>query len=105
MGIKETIHNLLNKDSRVKEILEENRAQRLAIQRDKNSNERELERFLEEKRQENIKLQLDKFRKEKNNDLWKSNLMSKDNMFKTERPILKEKNIFASAKNKSRGMR
>lgn len=90
--------NVFRKNERVKEIIEERRAQRLAEQRDKPSNERELERFYEEARQERIKQQLAAFRKQRQKEVWSSNMMKKDKIFKDERPILKEKNIFKGSK-------
>ena len=99
MGVKELLSSLLHKNSRVKELIEEKRAERLAEQREKNSNERELERFYEEKRQENIKKQLEHFRKLKQRDNWKTTINKDKYMFKDDRPILKEKNIFKNNKS------
>ena len=99
MTIKDVLTNVLRKNNRVKEIVEERRAQKLAEQRDKNSNERELERFFEEERQKRIKLQLEGFRKQRMKENWKSNLMKNKYMFKDEKPILKEKNIFKGNKS------
>ena len=99
MTIRETLQRVFSKNERVKEILEERRSQRLAEQRDKNSNERELERYYEELRQKKIKEQLEQFRKTDPRNSWKSNIMDKSYMFKDERPILKEKNIFKGNKS------
>ena len=94
MTIKDFIQNTFNKSSRVKEIHDEMRAHKLAEQRFKNANERELERYYEEKRQEAINGQLEKYRKEKTRDFYKSTFNKDKYMFKDKKPILKEKNIF-----------
>ena len=101
MTIQETISRLLHKNNRTKEILDERRAERLAVQRDKNSNERELERFMEEERQKNIKIQLEHYRKKRNNEINKAHLLRHDKniiaqkpLFKGTSTILKEKRSF-----------
>ena len=94
MTLKDLISNAFRKNSRVSEIVEERRAQRIAEQREKPSNERELERYIEEQRQQNIKFQLERFRKQRQSEGWKSNLMKKEYILKDKKPILKEKNIF-----------
>ena len=94
MGLKEMLQNVFNRNDRVKEIVAERRAQRIAEQREKPSNERELERFYEEKRQALIKSELEKFRKQRQKENWKSHLLKKEYMFKDKKPILKERNIF-----------
>ena len=99
MGIREALTQMFRKNERVKELVEERRIQRLAEQRDKNSDERELERFYEEARQKRIKQELDSYRKIRQKENWKSDFGKQKYMFQTERPILKEKNIF---KNQSR---
>lgn len=90
MTISEQISNLLHRKDRVKDILEERRAERLAIQRDKNSNERELERLREEVRQKQIKKELDYRRKERQKDINKSFLLNK------QKNIIKQKPLFSS---------
>lgn len=99
MSLQEFMNKFIRKDNRVKEIIEERRAQRLAEQREKPSNERELERFIEERRQEKIKMELERFRKQRQKETWSSNALDKKYMFKDKRPILKEKNIFKDNKN------
>lgn len=77
---------------------EEHRIEKLIEEREKSSNERDLENRLERKRQERIKIELDKLRKKDNEEMWKPkiNILSSDkmNLLKDDRPILKEKNIF-----------
>lgn len=73
MTLLERIKSIFKKDERLKEMLEERRMQRIAEQRDKNSNERELERYYEEERQKQIKLQLEAFRKQKQREFWSEN--------------------------------
>lgn len=94
MTIKDFIQKTFSGNSRVKEIHDEMRFQKLAEQRFKNANERELESYYEEKRQNAIKNQLDKFRKEKTKEFYKMTVLKGKYMFKDDKPILKTRNIF-----------
>ena len=62
--------------------------QKLLGQKQKNSNERELERFIEEKRQEDIKQQLEAFRKERRKELFKGDLLKSPSIFKHKNTVL-----------------
>ena len=90
MTIQEAFYKLLHKNDRVKEILEERRAEKIAIQRDKNSNERELERLMEENRQKNIKTSLEHYRKQRAKDINHSHLLTKG------KDVIKQKPLFNS---------
>ena len=65
------------------------------LEKKKNANERELERYLEDKRQKRIQNQLSSFRKQKQNELWRNNAMltkskiDKKNVFNHGESILK----------------
>jgi len=83
------------KSDRLKEIVEEMRVQRMAQERMKNSDERELERFHEEARQERIKSELNSFREAKRDEFWKGGMMNQKNIFKNQNNIMKSKNLFS----------
>jgi predicted RND superfamily exporter protein len=79
-------------------------------ERQKSSNERELERYMNEDRESNIKKQLEKVRYKKTHDLWTDNsiLKKSNNILKNDKQILMQENIFLDNKTKipltSRGM-
>jgi hypothetical protein len=88
------------KSEKFKQMSEDYRLNKMLEERQKSANERELERYLKEEREKVIKEQLDKIRKQKNSESWKSNtFQSKANILKTDKPILKEKNIFVDKRN------
>jgi len=87
--------------SKFKEFQEDKRINELVEERSKSSNRRELERYLKEQEEAQIKMELSKIRKKQNRDIWNSPnkiLGGKTTMIITDRPILKEKNIFANSK-------
>ena len=99
--LKDIFNNFMHRQDRVKEIIEERRAEKIAVQRDKNSNERELERFMEEERQKKIKVMLDQARIKRQKENNQANLLKKDkniikqkNMFNSQSMILKERRSF-----------
>ena len=109
MNLKEKLLNTFRKNDKVKELVEERRIERLATQREKNSNERELERLMEEERQKNIKLQLDHYRKKRHKEINKTFLMNKSKdvisqkpIFNSKAVILKEKRSFLRWKEKKK---
>ena len=101
MGIKDILSRWAEKNTekkkQFKEMEEQYLLQKKLEDRQKSSNERELERYLKEQREERIKKELEHFRKKQKNDLWHNSfLLKKDNsMLKNDKPILKEKNIFS----------
>ncbi len=79
-----------------KEAEENMRIQHKLEERQKSSNERELERYYKEQREAEIKGKLNTIHKQQNKDNWKSNsILSKGaSILKNDRPVLKEdKNI------------
>ena len=116
MGIKDILSRALHKDGRLKEMQKEMQMQKMAEDRLKNSNERELEKYMEEERQKQIKEQLEHFRKARQEETWHGNnmFMTKDNMFKGKatmlnqdksvmdngRGILNDKKLFKMGKSK-----
>lgn len=88
MGLKEFVHRLVHRDEELSQAEKELKIQKIVNARQKNSNERELDRFLEEERQENIKLQLEDFRKKRQHDMWVTKLADTSNMFTAKSTML-----------------
>ena len=84
-----------------KQMQEDYRLQKILEERQKSSNQRELERFYKEQQEKKIKDELDIIRKRRNKENWrgKSILTKGASILKDERPILKEKNIFKNNKS------
>ena len=83
MTVKEFLSKSLRKDPRFKELEQEMKIQKMLEERQKPSNERELERFYEEERQKQIKVNLEEFRKKQQDETWHSNnILSQKNIFK-----------------------
>jgi len=99
MSIRDIINNWKEKreinNQQFKEMEREFLLRKKLEDRQKSSNERELEKFMKEKREEDIKRQLNEFRNKQRNEMWRGNsILKQKSILKNERPILKEKNIF-----------
>ncbi len=103
MGIKEFLRNRLSKTERFKEAEEERKINRLLDEREKSSNERELERYWREKREEQIKQQLDGIRKQRTREMWESNIFKQKNIMKGHQPIMTSENMFMGKSNMFKG--
>jgi hypothetical protein len=71
-------------------------------ERQKSSNERELENFYKKKHEEQIKMALDKIHKQQTKESWKPKktaLSSDYNILKAKNNFPKQKNMFMSGKN------
>jgi len=101
MGLREILQKFTAKREKLKELQENRKVQQIAVEREKNSNERELERFMEERRQANIKKQLEEFRKQKTEEMWKSNMFKDDGhrILDAGNPILQQKKLFGLKSN------
>jgi hypothetical protein len=106
MGIMDIVRKMKGNKSDFKNKLknaEENlKIDNALMERQKSSNQREVERYFKEQEEKEYKKMLDKIRKERNEENWKSKdliLAQKTTMLKTDRPILKEKNLFKNKKN------
>jgi hypothetical protein len=106
MGLIQSIANKISGEKgdfkrRFKEAQENQKIEKLLEQRNKSSDERELESHLKRMREDDIKSKLEKIHNQQNKDNWKSNsiLSQKATMLKNDKPILKEKNIFKNEKN------
>jgi len=107
------IQNLLNKSKedksefkeKLKQAQADRRIEKLIEEREKSSDERELESHLKEARAEKIKNELRKIHKKRNQDMWKSDktvIGNKMTILNTGRSILKEKHIFINNPNVSK---
>ena len=104
MGLMEMIRKIGENKKEVKqrmtEAAQDRRIQKVLDEREKSSNERELERHMRDEREAQIKLKLEQIRNQKNHENWKgNNFQGKATMLKDDRPILKEKNLFKQKKN------
>ena len=84
MGIlKDFIARYKEKKEKEKTLAEDIHIQKRVMEREKNANERELERYYEEIRQKRIENQLKKFRLNKTREIMTTNIFAqKGNMFK-----------------------
>lgn len=57
-------------------MIEDIRLQKKVMERQKNANEREYERYMEERKQKAIEAKLKQFRKQKSAEIWNSNLFT-----------------------------
>ena len=100
MGFKEIMEKFGEKGKRRKEMIrdldEQVRIQKLVEDRQKSSNERELERFMKENREEHIKVELDEVRKMRTKDIqFNHNPLNVKNITNhTDWEVLKERNLF-----------
>lgn len=109
--IKRIADKKSERSEKFKQLEEDYRLNKMLMDRQKSSNERELESIMKKKREENIKKQLDRIHKQENQRAWRdssvlksSNILKEDiKICRDDRPILKQKNIFASKKNLFRG--
>lgn len=109
MTIMDLIRKISEKKSisrqKFKEMQEDQRLQKMLEERNKSSNQRELESYLEKQRQAQIKEQLNKIHKKQTKDMWKSNnLGGKATILKDNKKLLSgnkslvSKNIFLDNK-------
>jgi len=76
--------------ARFEELETEAKMERLVGQKQKSSNERELERFHEEARQKRIKKELDFYRMQRKREVWHKNLIKQKPMFRGGKSLLHE---------------
>ena len=91
--------------AKLQEAQQQRKIERLITEREKSSDERELESHLEEQRADRIKEELRKIHHKKDEELWKSKntlIGNKMTILNTGRSILKEKHIFMGNKNISK---
>ena len=81
--LKNLLEKLKAKSSREKEAMEDVYLQKKIQERQKNANERELERYYEEARQKAIANRLSQLRKRQTKEVWTSNMFTGNkNLFK-----------------------
>tara|TARA_R100000789_G_C2993731_1_gene146827 strand:- start:486 stop:836 length:351 start_codon:yes stop_codon:yes gene_type:complete len=78
----------LAKSEKFKALQEDLKMQKMLEEREKSSNERELERFYEEEREKQIKVNLEEFRKHRQADAQKTTVLAGPNMFKGKGNIM-----------------
>jgi len=105
MGFKEIIQNIGSKNKERKEMIKQMsdqiRFQKLVEDRQKSSNQRELEGYYEEDKQAQIKEALESARKKRDNDIkFNHNPINAKNITNsTQWEVLKEKNQFGGKSN------
>lgn len=113
MGLLTSLFSKKREQSeRFKQMEEDLRLQKLLEARQKNSNERELDRFVEEERQQKIKLALEHFRKQRQREAMETTVLGGKNLFKGQDNIAKGKasvlinnhKLFTMKEKKERGL-
>jgi len=101
MGLKDFLHRKFAKDEEFKEMERQLTMQKKLEAKQKNSNERELDRFEEEARQKRINERLEQFRKEKKDEFFHGpNLMKQKNIFKGHTSVLTNNKKLLQLNNK-----
>ena len=96
MALQGLLGRVFGRNEKFKEMQEDVRFQKVIGERQKNANERELEKFEEEDRQESIKKRLIQLRKMRQMEANKTTVLRSDfNVLHNPNPILKQKNIFS----------
>lgn len=103
MGIREIIQKWRNRRAESGEMYKEyaarRRIEKILEEREKSSEERELEKFIEEKRQERIKKALVGLRKNKSKNFFPGKFLFRhENAFKNKESMLKQTNLFKDKK-------
>ena len=91
MVISEFLKKSITKSARFKEAQEQMNIQNKLIERQKSSNERELDRFHEEEREKSIKKNLEEFRNIRQKESMKTTVLAGPNMFKGKGIIMSGK--------------
>jgi hypothetical protein len=104
MGFKEVIQRIGEKQREKKEMIkrmdDQLRFQKIVEDRQKSSNERELERFQHEEREVAIKEALQNYRKQRQHEInFEHNPINTKNIMKAEWEVMKEKNQFSGKSN------
>jgi len=110
MGFKEIISRFGQKSRERKEMLSQlhdrMRMQKLAEDRFKSANERELEGYIDEDREAEIKEHLEYMRKKRRDEIaFGHNPINTKNIMKAEWEIMKEKNQFSKKSNMFEGQK
>ena len=112
MALSDFLKKNIAKTARFKEAQENMQIQKKLEERQKSSNERELERFREEEREKMITKNLEEFRKHRQKESMKTTVLGGTNMFKGkgnimsgETTVMKNNDRLLSMKaTKSKGM-
>lgn len=79
--LKELLQRYKEKKEKERSFAEDRRIQQNVVDKEKSSNERELEKYMKEEREENIRKELEYRRKKRSEDINKTTLWKNDNMF------------------------
>jgi len=90
MGLKDFFKRTFSKSPEFVEEAKIRKINHILDEREKSSNERELERYYKENREKMIKLKLEKIRKQRKRELLIGSLGDKTNIFKNHNSILKQ---------------
>ena len=82
MGLSELFKKRIENSAKFKEMQEDFELRKKLAERQKSSNERELERFHEEEREKTIKKNLEEFRKMRQKEAMTTTVLGGKNMFK-----------------------
>jgi len=112
MAILDIFKKNLEKSIRFKQMQEDLNLQKKLEERQKSSNERELDRFYEEEREKSIKRNLEEFRKMRQAEAMKTTVLAGENQFKGKGTIMSSKatilqnndRMLSMKKTKEKGM-
>jgi len=90
MAIKEFLNKFKERKQKFQTIEEDNQIDRLVIQKQKSSNERELEKLMERDRQDAISEELKKRRRQETAQMFSGNIFKGENVFKGHKSVLHE---------------
>ena len=92
MGIlQKYLDSLRERKAKIKEVQESIDIPARVMERKKNANEREYERYLEEERQRHIEKELERFRAKKQHEIFHTNVVTGDKNLFNGKNIFKEK--------------
>lgn len=91
MGILDIFKKNTEKSARFKEMQLQDKLEKMLNERNKTSNERELERFYEEERQKQISQNLKEFREHRQKESQETTILGGKNMFKGKGNIMSGK--------------
>lgn len=88
MGLKEFLKNRVERNNRMKSMIDDARLNHTVENRLKSPQERDVEEFIEKNRQAELKQVAKEIRQQETRSFWTSGLMDKSNMFKGHTPIM-----------------
>lgn len=94
--LKQILQKIKMRREKFKDLEEDEKLNKMLLERKKSANERELERIMEDERQDQIKAALELKRKQQSDEFWHgNNVLRTRNMFEEKgNSILRSPNIF-----------